>query len=63
MTQRQRAAKLRRYRLEQMRLAYERDGGICRRCGRVGGPPHHVYGHAATWDAWERKHEEREGLL
>ena len=61
LTQKQRAAKLQRYRTEQSRIAIERDNYTCRRCGAAGSKPHHCYGRAATWDVTDRRrHEDRE---
>lgn len=66
MNQRQRQAKLKRYRAEQMQIAAERDGGLCQYCLRrlniekAGSKPHHVYGHAATWDELNHTHEQYE---
>ena len=48
LTQKQRASKLKRYRAEQAAIAWERDDGLCQRCGAYvepGTPPHHVYRH------------------
>ena len=59
LTQRQRSHKVQVYRKRQAALAWERDAGVCQRCGAVGGPPHHAYGHAATWDESEYKMHER----
>ena len=60
LTQRQRSHKLEAYRVQQARLAWERDDGICQRCGRAGGEVHHVYGHAATFDETFKMHERYE---
>ena len=60
LTQRQRSHKLETYRKQQAALAWERDDGMCQRCGAVGGPPHHAYGHAATWDETFKMHERYE---
>ena len=61
LTQKQRAAKLQRYRTEQSRIAIERDNYTCRRCGAAGCEVHHVHGRAATWDVTDRRrHEDRE---
>jgi len=60
LTQQQRSRKLKAYRKEQSRLAWERDEGICQRCGRAGVDVHHVYGHFATWDETFKMHERYE---
>ena len=44
LTQRQRSAKLKRYRKQQSKLAWKRDDGLCQRCGTAGAHVHHVYG-------------------
>ena len=59
MNQKQRHAKLERYRAQQKRIAYERDGGMCVFCGAPAVDPHHVYGRASTWQD-DGSHEERE---
>ena len=53
LTQRQRSRKLRAYRKEQARIAWERDGGICRRCGRPGSEVHHARGRG-NWNTREQ---------
>ena len=44
LTQRQRSAKLKRYRKQQAAIAWGRDDGLCQRCGAVGAEVHHVWG-------------------
>ena len=60
LTQKQRAAKLQRYRTEQSRIAIERDNYVCRRCGAAGCEVHHVHGRG-NWRT--REHYEHSSKL
>jgi hypothetical protein len=50
-------ARLREYRREQYQLAIDRDGGLCRMCGRMAADVHHVYGRGKRAGDWREHHD------
>ena len=53
-------AELREYRRRQYLIAIERDGGMCRHCGRVAADVHHIYGRGRDKEDWREHHDNLE---
>ena len=63
LSQRQRSAKVKAYRAVQAKVAWDRDEGLCQRCGAEGSPPHHVYGHGNFYTRLLYEHSSKQVTL
>ena len=63
LTQKQRSNKVKAYRAVQAMIAFERDEGLCQRCGAEGAPPHHVYGHGNWYTRLLYEHSSKQLTL